>query len=121
MDTMSAAVEQTSLSGLRPPRRGKVRDIYDLGDRLLLVATDRISAFDVVLSPGISGKGIILMRLANFRFRKFSGEVRNHLVETDAGRFPPPLDQSRPVLEGRSVLTKKCQFVPFEYVARGYL
>ena len=121
MDTMSAAVEQTSLTGLRPPRRGKVRDVYDLGDRLLLVATDRISAFDVVLSPGISGKGIILTRLSNFWFRKFSGEVRNHLVETDAGRFPPPLDQSRPVLEGRSVLTKKCQVVPFECVARGYL
>ncbi len=118
---MSAAVEQTSLAGLQPPRRGKVRDVYDLGNRLLLVATDRISAFDVVLSPGIAGKGIILTRLSNFWFQKFSGEVRNHLVETDAARFPAPLDQSRSVLEGRSVLARKCRVVPFECVARGYL
>ena len=121
MRVMSAAVEQTTLAGLPPPRRGKVRDLYDLGDKLLLVATDRISAFDVVLSPGIAGKGIILTRLSNFWFRRFSGDVRNHLVETDASRFPAPLDQSRSLLEGRSVLVKKCRVIPFECVARGYL
>src|SRR5512140_1932828 len=108
---MSAPVEQTSLAGLPAPRRGKVRDVYDLGDRILLVAADRISAFDVVLSPGISGKGIILTKLSNFWFGKFAGQVRNHLLETDAGSFPPPLDKSRSVLEGRSVLVRKCQVI----------
>jgi phosphoribosylaminoimidazole-succinocarboxamide synthase len=115
------AVEQTSLAGLPLPRRGKVRDVYDLGDTLLLVATDRISAFDTVLSPGVAGKGVILTQLSNFWFRKFENEVRNHLIETDASRFPSPLDQSRSLLEGRSVLTKKCRVIPFECVARGYL
>jgi len=118
---MITSVESTALAGLPPPRRGKVRDVYDLGDRILLVATDRISAFDVVLSPGIAGKGIILTRLSNFWFKKFSGEVRNHLVATDAASFPASLAPHRDLLEGRSVLTRKCRVIPFECVARGYL
>src|SRR5512137_716924 len=108
-----AALEATSLPGLPPPRRGKVRDVYDLGDRLLIVATDRISAFDVVLSPGIPGKGEILTRLSTFWFRRFAGLVRNHLVETDAARFPEALARSASVLAGRSVLAQKCRVVPF--------
>jgi phosphoribosylaminoimidazole-succinocarboxamide synthase len=118
---MREPVSQTSLPGLPPPRRGKVRDIYDLGDALLIVATDRISAFDVVLSPGIPDKGILLTRLSTFWFRKFEADVPNHILETDAGRFPAPLDSHRGLLSGRSVLVKKCRVVPFECVARGYL
>ncbi|MGE5345412.1 MAG: phosphoribosylaminoimidazolesuccinocarboxamide synthase [Acidithiobacillales bacterium] len=118
---MREPVSQTSLPGLPPPRRGKVRNVYDLGDALLIVATDRISAFDVVLSPGIPDKGILLTRLSTFWFRKFEADVPNHILETDAGRFPAPLDSHRGLLSGRSVLVKKCRVVPFECVARGYL
>ncbi len=118
---MPEAVLETSLPGLPPPRRGKVRDVYDLGDRLLLVATDRISAFDCVLSPGIPDKGKILTQLSNFWFRRFADVVPNHLIETDAARFPEPLAAHASVLSGRSILARKCRVVPFECVARGYL
>ena len=92
---MPEAVLETSLPGLPPPRRGKVRDVYDLGDRLLLVATDRISAFDCVLSPGIPDKGKILTQLSNFWFRRFAEVVPNHLIETDASRFPAARRRAR--------------------------
>ena len=118
---MREPVSQTSLPGLPPPRRGKVRDVYDLGDKLLIVATDRISAFDVVLSPGIPDKGILLTRLSNFWFGKFADVVPNHLLETDASKFPEPLLAHRDLLSGRAVLVRKCRVVPFECVARGYL
>lgn len=118
---MLEAVLETSLPGLPPPRRGKVRDVYDLGDRLLLVATDRISAFDCVLSPGIPDKGKILTQLSNFWFRRFADVVPNHLIETDASLFPEPAAAHAALLSGRSVLAKKCAVVPFECVARGYL
>jgi phosphoribosylaminoimidazole-succinocarboxamide synthase len=100
-------------------RRGKVRDVYDLGDSLLFVATDRISAFDVVLSPGIAGKGAILTQISNFWFRHFSN-LRNHLLETDFDRFPADLRRF-PKLRDRSVIVRKCKVVPVECVARGYL
>ncbi len=118
---MREPVSQTLLPGLPPPRRGKVRDVYDLGDRLLIVATDRISAFDVVLSPGIPDKGVLLTRLSTFWFRKFESVVTNHLLETDAARFPAPLDDHKALLQGRGVLVRKCRVVPFECVARGFL
>jgi phosphoribosylaminoimidazole-succinocarboxamide synthase len=118
---MHEPVSQTFLPGLPPPRRGKVRDVYDLGDRLLIVATDRISAFDIVLSPGIPDKGVLLTRLSTFWFRKFESVVTNHLLETDAARFPAPLDEHRALLQGRGVLVRKCRVVPFECVARGFL
>ena len=118
---MREPVAQTALPGLPPPRRGKVRDVYDLGKNLLIVASDRISAFDVVLAPGIPDKGILLTRLSSFWFRKFADVVPNHLLETDAARFPAPLDAHRDLLSGRAVLVRKCRVVPFECVARGYL
>jgi phosphoribosylaminoimidazole-succinocarboxamide synthase len=118
---MTEAVLETLLAGLPPPRRGKVRDVYDLGDRVLLVATDRISAFDAVLSPGIPDKGKILTGLSNFWFGRFSRVVPNHLVETDAGRFGGVLAPHREILRGRAVVARKCRVVPFECVARGFL
>ena len=111
---------ETHLSAVRLSRRGKVREIYDLGDSLLLVASDRISAFDCVLSPGIPEKGKILTQLSSFWFAKFS-DVENHLIETDVARFPDSLQVDRPVLEGRAVIVKKAEVIPFECVARGYL
>jgi len=100
-------------------RRGKVRDVYDLGDRYLFVATDRISAFDVVLTPGIPDKGTILTQISNFWFQRFS-TLENHLLVTDFDSFPEEIRQF-PELRGRSVLVKKCQVIPVECVARGYL
>jgi phosphoribosylaminoimidazole-succinocarboxamide synthase len=112
------AVTETHLP-LPLARRGKVRDVYDLGDSYLFVATDRISAFDVVLSPGIPDKGSILTQLSNFWFRKFD-QIDNHLLETDFDRFPAHV-RAHEELRGRSVLVKKCEVVPVECVARGYL
>jgi phosphoribosylaminoimidazole-succinocarboxamide synthase len=115
-----AAVMETHLSGARLSRRGKVRELYDLGDTLLLVASDRISAFDCVLAPGIPDKGKILTQLSNFWFRKFS-EFENHILETDVDRFPEALGPDRSALAGRSVIVKKAEVIPFECVARGYI
>jgi phosphoribosylaminoimidazole-succinocarboxamide synthase len=100
-------------------KRGKVRDVYDLEDRLLLVATDRISAFDCVLSPGIPGKGEVLTQLSNFWFRRFPS-IENHLIETEFDSFPDEVRQFEP-LRGRSIIVKKCEVIPIECVARGYL
>jgi len=113
-------ITETHLSNARLSRRGKVRELYDLGESLLLVASDRISAFDVVLSPGIPDKGRILTQLSTYWFRKF-GDVENHLLETDVARFPEELQADAPLLAGRSVIVKKCEVIPFECVARGYL
>lgn len=113
-----SAVQQTNLP-LPLARRGKVRDVYDLGDRYLFVATDRISAFDVVLSPGIPDKGTILTQISNFWFRRFT-QIENHLLETDFDQFPEDV-RKHAELRGRSVLVKKCEVVPVECVARGYL
>ncbi|MEO8378291.1 MAG: phosphoribosylaminoimidazolesuccinocarboxamide synthase [Acidobacteriota bacterium] len=115
---MSAAVTETSLP-FPLARRGKVRDVYDLGDRYLFVATDRISAFDVVLWPGIPDKGAVLTQISNHWFRHF-GDVENHLLETDFARFPAEV-REHDELRGRSVIVKKCEVVPVECVARGYL
>ena len=104
----------------RLSRRGKVRDLYDVGDALLLVASDRISAFDCVLQPGVPDKGKILTQLSNFWFAKFS-DVENHLLETEVERFPEELRPAAEQLAGRSVLVRKAEVVPFECVARGYL
>jgi phosphoribosylaminoimidazole-succinocarboxamide synthase len=115
-----AAITETHLSGARLSRRGKVRELYDLGDTLLLVASDRISAFDCVLSPGIPDKGKILTQLSNFWFQKFP-DIENHLVETEVERFPEALQANRSTLAGRAVIVKKAEVIPFECVARGYI
>ena len=99
--------------------RGKVRDIYRVDDALILVATDRISAFDCVLSPGISGRGVILTQLSNFWFGKFP-DLPNHLITTKRSEFPAPFNE-HPELEGRSVLAHRLEPVPVECVARGYI
>jgi phosphoribosylaminoimidazole-succinocarboxamide synthase len=102
-------------------RKGKVRDVYDLGENLLMVATDRISAFDVVLSPGIPHKGACLTQLSNFWFDHLSDMVPNHLVETHADNYPKELRPFAATLRGRSVLVEKLKPLPVECVVRGYL
>jgi len=118
---MTEALWQSDLPGLPPPRRGKVRDVYDLGDALLIVASDRLSAYDHVLRPGIPGKGKILNQLSNFWFGHLAAVVSNHLLATEPEDFPAVLAPFREILRGRSVLARKARVVPFECVARGYL
>ncbi len=118
---MSEIVWQTALPDLPPPRRGKVRDVYDLGSEILIVACDRISAYDHVLRPGIPDKGKILTQLTNFWFEAFAGQVPNHLLAVEPHDFPRRLRPHRDLLAGRSVLVRKAEVVPFECVARGYL
>jgi len=111
----------TRLNGTHPDRHGKVRDLFDLGDRLLLVATDRISAFDYVLGSGIPDKGKILTQLSAFWFAHTTGIVPNHLLTTDMGELPDALQPHRELLQGRSMLVRKTQPLTIECVARGFL
>jgi len=114
-------VLETSLSGLKPPKRGKVRDIYDLGDSLLIVATDRISAFDVVLPNAIPEKGRVLTQISKYWFSKTETIVRNHLISTEVKDYPSACKPHAAVLEGRSMLVKKAEPLPVECIVRGDL
>jgi phosphoribosylaminoimidazole-succinocarboxamide synthase len=116
---MTAVVSQTNFPGLTLRGRGKVRDIYELGDRLLIVATDRLSAFDVVLPTPIPDKGRVLTQLSMFWFEKLSDVVPHHVIA--AGNFPPELDKFRAELEGRAMLVRKTDPIPIECVVRGYI
>ncbi len=113
----SAAILQTDWPGV-PVRRGKVRDVYDLGDRLLIAATDRISAFDVVMANGIPDKGRILNALSLFWFEYFADRVNHHLLGTDPDCVPAPY---REQFVGRTMICRKTDVVPIECVVRGYL
>jgi phosphoribosylaminoimidazole-succinocarboxamide synthase len=104
-----------------PDFSGKVRDLYDLGDKLLLVATDRLSAYDVIMPNGIPGRGVVLTEMSDFWFRKTSDIVPNHLITTNFEDFPSELRPYRDQLEGRTMLCKKADRVDIECVARGYL
>jgi phosphoribosylaminoimidazole-succinocarboxamide synthase len=114
-------VIETRLDGLVPSRRGKVRDLFDVGEHLLLVATDRISAFDYVLPSGIPDKGRVLTQLSAFWFERTSHITPNHYVTSDAAQYPERLAPFRGQLEGRSMLVRRTTPVPVECVARGYL
>jgi len=115
------AVYETNLQGLTLFSRGKVRDNYDLGDSLLMVATDRISAFDVVMKQPIPGKGKILTRMTLFWFGQIGDLVETHLISADVDTFPGACRPHRDILEGRSLWVKKAKPIPFECVVRGYL
>jgi len=115
------ALYQTDLKGLKLVNRGKVRDLYDLGEVLLIVATDRISAFDVIMPNPIPGKGEILTKLSEFWFRQMAGIIGNHLVTADVEKFPAECRPHRDVLKGRSMLVKKAKPLPVECIVRGYI
>jgi phosphoribosylaminoimidazole-succinocarboxamide synthase len=121
MPHVSNTCIQTELSGLNLLRRGKVRDLYQYGDELLLIATDRISAFDVVLPTPIPLKGAVLTQLSRFWFTMMRDIVPNHLVSADLDSFPEDLQRFRDVLNMRSMLTVNAEMFPIECVARGYL
>jgi phosphoribosylaminoimidazole-succinocarboxamide synthase len=118
---MSQAVIQTDLAGVKLLRRGKVRDLYEYGDNLLLIASDRISAFDVVLPTPIPMKGAVLTQLSQFWFDMMRDVVPNHLISTDIEKFPADLHKFREILRLRSMLSVKADMFPVECVARGYL
>ena len=111
----------TTLDGLSLVRRGKVRDVYAAGDDLILVATDRISAFDYVLGSGIPDKGRVLNQLSAFWFGRTGGIIKNHLISTDVAAYPESARRFAAELEGRSMLTRRTTPLPVECVARGYI
>ncbi len=112
-------VRETQFAGISPAARGKVRDIYDLGDKLLIVATDRLSAFDVILPTPIPDKGRVLTQLSLFWFDLLRDVIPNHVLS--ATEFPPPFDAHGDELAGRSMLVRKTQPLPIECVVRGYV
>ena len=119
-EMMTQTVLETNIEGLEPSR-GKVRDIYDLGDKLLIVATDRISAFDVVMANGIPCKGTVLTKISRFWFDFLSPAIEHHLISDDITQFPEPFCNCPEQLTGRSMLVKKVEVLPVECVIRGYL
>jgi phosphoribosylaminoimidazole-succinocarboxamide synthase len=118
---LAAPLIETRLNDLVPQRQGKVRDIFDCGDTLVMVATDRISAFDYVLGSGIPDKGKVLTQLSSFWFERTTSIVPNHLLSTDVREYPEQLRRHGEILHGRSMLVRKTAPVPIECVARGYL
>jgi len=112
-------LSETHFAGLLPAARGKVRDIYDLGGQLLIVATDRLSAFDVILPTPIPDKGRVLTQLSLFWFQLLKDVIPNHVLS--AIEFPPPFDKFKDELTGRSMIVRKTQPLPIECVARGYV
>jgi phosphoribosylaminoimidazole-succinocarboxamide synthase len=119
---MNATVyTSTAVPGLSPTKQGKVRDIYDLGGSLLIAATDRLSAFDVILPDGIPNKGKVLTQISTFWFRRLEKVVRNHIISTDIRDFPEVFRSHPEVFAGRSMLVRKTRPLPVECVVRGYL
>jgi len=118
---MSQPVLYTAIKGAKLPKRGKVRDIYDFGDQLLIVVTDRISAFDVIMPNGIPDKGKILNQISAFWFDKTQAMIDNHKISIEVKDFPEICQSGVAMLVGRSMLVKKAQPLPIECIVRGYL
>ncbi|MER3523533.1 MAG: phosphoribosylaminoimidazolesuccinocarboxamide synthase [Ignavibacteria bacterium] len=116
-----STITTTAIKDLRPTKQGKVRDIYDLGTTLLIVATDRLSAFDVVLPDGIPNKGKVLTQISAFWFERLGHVVPHHIITTDERKFPEPFRSAPEIFAGRSMMVKKTKPIPIECVARGYL
>jgi phosphoribosylaminoimidazole-succinocarboxamide synthase len=119
--SLASPILQTTLADRRPDRQGKVRDIYDFGSRLVIVASDRISAFDYVLGSGIPDKGKVLTQISAFWFNRTQSIVSNHLLSVDPAAYPLPAQASGDLLRGRSMLVTRTEPLPIECVARGYL
>ena len=118
---MEKAIRETRLADVKSFNIGKVRDIYDLDDRLLIVATDRLSAFDVVLPTGIPYKGKILTALSEYWFKFTRDIVDNHLITADVAEFPAELQEHSDILAGRSMIVKRAERIDVECVARAYI
>lgn len=118
---MATIIRETNFEALGAPKKGKVRDIYDFDGKLLIVATDRLSAFDVVLPTGIEDKGKVLTRLSLYWFQQVKNIISNHIIETDVNKYPEELKEYTESLRDRSMLVKKASVLPVECVVRGYL
>ncbi|MCE5313257.1 MAG: phosphoribosylaminoimidazolesuccinocarboxamide synthase [Nitrospiraceae bacterium] len=118
---MEQMVMRTDFDNMKLIRRGKVRDVYDIEDNLLIVVTDRVSAFDVVLPNGIPGKGRVLNMISEYWFSQMKDIVENHIIATDPDQYPEAARKHKAVLEGRSMLVKKAEPLPVECIVRGYL
>ena len=118
---MTQPVLTTDFPGLKLAARGKVRDIYDLGDELLIVTTDRISAFDVIMNEGIPNKGYVLTQISAYWFREMEGIIKNHIISTEVADFPASCQPYAEILAGRSMLVKKAAPLAAECIVRGYL
>ncbi|MHB8121172.1 MAG: phosphoribosylaminoimidazolesuccinocarboxamide synthase [Desulfuromonadaceae bacterium] len=116
-----AILLSTDFPDLKLAARGKVRDIYDLGETLLIVTTDRISAFDVIMGEGIPDKGYVLTQISAFWFRQMEEIIPNHIISTDVNDFPVECRKYADILEGRSMLVRKAQPLPVECIVRGYI
>ena len=118
---MTPAATKIELPGIEKFKSGKVREVYDLGDQYLFVASDRISAFDCVMPNGIPNKGQVLNMISKFWFDRTGDVVKNHMISTDIADFPAELQEHAELLEGRSMLVKKAELLPVECIVRGYL
>jgi len=121
VDINAPPLLESKLPGIKLWKRGKVRDVYEVGDKLLLIATDRLSAFDVVLPTGIPGKGVLLTQMSLFWFELLKHVVPHHVVSADVSEYPDELKPFRNQLEGRSMLVQKTDVLPIECVVRGYI
>jgi phosphoribosylaminoimidazole-succinocarboxamide synthase len=117
----SNVVLQTNIPGVPAPKRGKVRDIYDLGDKLLIVVTDRISAFDVIMPNGIPDKGVVLNQISAYWFKQVESLIPNHVISTDISSLPEAFQKAKDQLIHRSMIVKKASPLPAECIVRGYL
>ena len=115
------AATKIELPGIEKFKSGKVREVYDLGDQYLFIASDRISAFDVIMPDGIPNKGQVLNMISKFWFERTEDVVKNHMISTDVNDFPEILQPHRELLKGRSMLVKKAELLPVECIVRGYL
>jgi phosphoribosylaminoimidazole-succinocarboxamide synthase len=118
---MTPIVLESNCPELKLVNKGKVRDIYDVGEHLLIVTTDRISAFDVIMNEGIPDKGLVLTEISKFWFEKMGDIIPHHIVSTNVDDFPAEAQQYRDQLEGRSMLVKKAKPLPVECIVRGYI
>ncbi len=119
--TFSPVVLQTNIPGVPTPKRGKVRDIYDLGDKLLIVVTDRISAFDVIMPNGIPDKGVVLNQISHFWFKQVETIIPNHVISTELSALSEPFQKAKDQFLNRSMIVKKAKPLPVECIVRGYL
>jgi len=118
---MTPAATKIELPGIEKFKSGKVREVYDLGDQYLFVASDRISAFDCIMPNGIPNKGQVLNMISKFWFDRTTDVVKNHMISTDVEDFPAELQEHKELLKGRSMLVKKAELLPIECIVRGYL
>ena len=112
---------ESNFEDLKLLSKGKIREIYDLGDSLLFVASDRISAFDVIMSQAIPGKGIYLNKVSKYWFLNSKEIIDNHFITDDVNEFPADLQKYKDILDGRSMIVQKCKPLPVEFVVRGYI